>query len=127
MSKQLADARVVADEALAVEAISFCYLVTSSPIYFLWLACTAALSGGVVTVSASHQAGCSMMHRRGKCCPDVMCTPTGALDAVLCEHHALGGAGAADLGNAVISACQQKIDFKFLYEVTQSIKVGLLW
>ena len=56
-----------------------------------------------------------------------MCMPTGALDAVLCEHHALGGAGAADLGNAVISACQQKTDFKFLYEVTQSIKVGLLW
>lgn len=49
----------------------------------------------------------------------------GATDAVLCEHHALGGAGATDLGNAVISVCQQKVDFKFLYELNQSIKVSL--
>ena len=49
----------------------------------------------------------------------------GAIDAVLCEHHALGGAGATDLGNAVISACQQQTDFRFLYEVSQPIKVHL--
>lgn len=42
---------------------------------------------------------------------------------MLCEHHALGGAGATQLGNAVIAACQDKTDFKFLYEVTQPIKV----
>ena len=48
----------------------------------------------------------------------------GAVDAVVCEHHAYGGAGAAKLGEAVISACKQKVDFKFLYELNQSIKAS---
>ena len=47
------------------------------------------------------------------------------MDAVVCEHHAYGGAGAAKLGEAVISACQQKVDFQFLYDLHQPIKVGL--
>ena len=46
------------------------------------------------------------------------------MDAVVCEHHAYGGAGAAKLGEAVISACQQKVDFQFLYDLHQPIKVG---
>lgn len=49
----------------------------------------------------------------------------GAADAVVCEHHAYGGAGAANLGEAVISACQQKVDFKFLYDSQQPIKVSI--
>ena len=49
----------------------------------------------------------------------------GAVDAVVCEHHAYGGAGAAKLGEAVISACQQKVDFKFLYDLQQPIKVSM--
>ncbi len=49
----------------------------------------------------------------------------GAIDAVVCEHHAYGGAGAAKLGEAVISACKQKVDFKFLYDLNQSIKVSM--
>ena len=51
----------------------------------------------------------------------------GAVDAVVCEHHAYGGAGAAKLGEAVISACKQQVDFKFLYDLKQSIKVQHLW
>ena len=50
----------------------------------------------------------------------------GATDAVVCEHHAYGGAGAAKLGEAVISACQQEADFKFLYNLQQPIKVSHL-
>ena len=49
----------------------------------------------------------------------------GAADAVVCEHHAYGGAGAVKLGEAVISACQQKVDFKFLYDSQQPIKVSM--
>ena len=51
----------------------------------------------------------------------------GAVDAVVCEHHAYGGAGAANLGEAVISACKQQVDFKFLYDLKQSIKVKCLY
>ena len=47
----------------------------------------------------------------------------GAADAVVCEHHALGGAGAAKLGEAVIAACNQPVDFNFLYDLKQPIKV----
>jgi len=44
----------------------------------------------------------------------------------VCEHHAYGGAGAAKLGESVISACKQQVDFKFLYDLKQSIKVHRL-
>lgn len=49
----------------------------------------------------------------------------GASDAVVTKHHALGGAGAIDLAEAVVKACSgAKPDFKYLYEVDLSIKVS---
>jgi len=50
------------------------------------------------------------------------CKEAGAFDAVLCEHHALGGAGAIELGKAVEMACKQDADFKFLYPLNLTIK-----
>ncbi|EPB92747.1 C-1-tetrahydrofolate synthase, cytoplasmic [Mucor circinelloides 1006PhL] len=42
----------------------------------------------------------------------------GASDAVSCNHWAEGGAGAIDLGKAVIAACNEPTkNFKFLYEL----------
>jgi formyltetrahydrofolate synthetase len=48
----------------------------------------------------------------------------GAFDAVLSNHWALGGAGAADLARAVEKACQANdgSNFKFLYDVNLGIK-----
>lgn len=49
----------------------------------------------------------------------------GAEDAIICQHHALGGAGAIDLANAVQKTCAEhrsKINFKCLYESSLSIK-----
>jgi formyltetrahydrofolate synthetase len=46
----------------------------------------------------------------------------GAFDAVVANHWALGGAGAVDLGKAVIAACQQPSHFQFLYPLEKSIK-----
>lgn len=46
----------------------------------------------------------------------------GAFDAVVCQHHAMGGAGAVDLANAVISATEQESSFDFLYTDDQPIK-----
>lgn len=47
----------------------------------------------------------------------------GAIDAVMSNHWAEGGAGAVELGKAVISACEQPSNFKFLYPLeTTSIK-----
>ncbi|CAO0795459.1 unnamed protein product [Mucor circinelloides] len=46
----------------------------------------------------------------------------GAFDAVACDHWARGGAGAVDLGKAVIKACEQPTDFKFLYELDLPIE-----
>lgn len=48
----------------------------------------------------------------------------GASAAVTTNHHALGGAGAVDLGEAVIKACSEASQFDFLYDVGLSIKVG---
>lgn len=42
------------------------------------------------------------------------------------QHHGLGGAGAVELAKAVIAACDQPSDFKFLYPLDLSIKVGVL-
>ena len=39
----------------------------------------------------------------------------GAEDAVLANHWAEGGAGAAELGKAVIAACEKPSNFQFLY------------
>jgi len=41
----------------------------------------------------------------------------GAFDAVMANHWAEGGAGATDLARAIEKACQQKPDFKFLYDL----------
>lgn len=48
---------------------------------------------------------------------------TGAEDAAICNHHGLGGAGATDLGQAVLAACSKPSTFKFLYDVELPIKV----
>jgi len=46
----------------------------------------------------------------------------GAIDAVMANHWAEGGAGAVELGKAVIAACQQPSKFQFLYPLETSIK-----
>jgi len=46
----------------------------------------------------------------------------GAEDAVMTDHWALGGAGAVNLANAVVAACQKPRNFKFLYSLDISIK-----
>jgi formyltetrahydrofolate synthetase len=46
----------------------------------------------------------------------------GAHNAVMSNHWAEGGAGAVELGKAVISACEQPSKFKFLYPLEMSIK-----
>ena len=46
----------------------------------------------------------------------------GAFDAVLCNHWAYGGPGAADLASAVEKASQAPSNFEFLYNVTSSIE-----
>jgi formyltetrahydrofolate synthetase len=46
----------------------------------------------------------------------------GAEDAVMSNHWAEGGAGAVELGKAVVAACQKPRNFKFLYPLEMSIK-----
>ena len=46
----------------------------------------------------------------------------GAEDAVVSNHWAEGGAGAVELGKAVIAACEKPSNFKFLYPLEMSIK-----
>ncbi len=46
----------------------------------------------------------------------------GALDSVATSHWMHGGAGAKALGKAVIAACEQPSDFRFLYPLDISIK-----
>ncbi len=46
----------------------------------------------------------------------------GAADAVVANHWALGGAGAVDLGKALIAACEKPSNFHFLYSLDLSIK-----
>ena len=46
----------------------------------------------------------------------------GAVDAVLADHWANGGQGAAELAGAVVAACEQPSDFKFLYPLDRTIK-----
>jgi formyltetrahydrofolate synthetase len=46
----------------------------------------------------------------------------GAYDAVASNHWAEGGAGAADLGRAVIAACELPANFRFLYPLEIGIK-----
>jgi formyltetrahydrofolate synthetase len=46
----------------------------------------------------------------------------GAASAVMTDHWAKGGAGAVGLAEAVVAACEQPKDFRFLYELDASIK-----
>jgi len=46
----------------------------------------------------------------------------GASDAVVSNHWAQGGAGAVELGKALIAACEQPSNFHFLYPLELSIK-----
>ena len=46
----------------------------------------------------------------------------GAFDAVLCRHWAEGGKGAKELALAVEKACNEKSNFKFLYDVKEPIE-----
>ena len=45
----------------------------------------------------------------------------GATAAVVCDHHARGGAGAADLAAAIVDACERPSSFKFTYELATTI------
>ena len=49
----------------------------------------------------------------------------GAFDAVVCNHHAQGGAGAVALAMSVEKACKVSSDFKFLYDVELPIKAKI--
>jgi methylenetetrahydrofolate dehydrogenase (NADP+)/methenyltetrahydrofolate cyclohydrolase/formyltetrahydrofolate synthetase len=51
-----------------------------------------------------------------------LCTKHGAFDAVVAEHWAKGGAGAVDLAEAVVKACQQPVNFKFLYPLSMPLE-----
>lgn len=51
-----------------------------------------------------------------------MAVAAGAEDAVMSDHWALGGAGAVELGRAVIAACSKPRQFKFLYPLELGIK-----
>ena len=46
----------------------------------------------------------------------------GALGAAQARHHALGGAGAVELAEMIVSAAQTPSTFRFLYDVNQSIR-----
>lgn len=46
----------------------------------------------------------------------------GAFDAVVSSHWMHAGAGAKALAEAVVEACEQPSDFKFLYDLDMSIK-----
>jgi formyltetrahydrofolate synthetase len=46
----------------------------------------------------------------------------GAEDAVMANHWALGGAGAVELGKAVVAACEKPSQFQFLYPLERTIK-----
>jgi len=43
-------------------------------------------------------------------------------DAVICDHYAKGGAGALELGKAVMKAAQEPSKFEFLYPLEAPIK-----
>lgn len=51
-----------------------------------------------------------------------MALDAGASDAVACDNWAKGGLGAVDLGKAVVEACDKPSDFKYLYDVQDSIE-----
>lgn len=50
------------------------------------------------------------------------CKETGASDAVVSKHWSSGSKGAVDLAKALVAACEQPSNFKFLYNLNLSIK-----
>lgn len=46
----------------------------------------------------------------------------GALGAAVCRHHAKGGAGAIELAEMVVTACEEPSEFRFLYDLDVPIK-----
>jgi formate--tetrahydrofolate ligase len=52
-------------------------------------------------------------------------TEAGAYGVAVAEHWAKGGAGAAELAQLVVEACEQPDDFRFLYDVEQPIKAKI--
>lgn len=50
------------------------------------------------------------------------CKQSGAFDAVLSKHWALGGEGAIDLAKALYAATEQGSSFKFLYDLGIPLK-----
>lgn len=50
------------------------------------------------------------------------CKQSGAFDAVVSKHWALGGEGAIDLAKALYAATEQRSAFKFLYELGLPLK-----
>lgn len=46
----------------------------------------------------------------------------GALDAVMADHWAKGGAGAVELAEAVVKACEEPSQFSYLYPLNMSIR-----
>jgi formyltetrahydrofolate synthetase len=51
-----------------------------------------------------------------------MAQQAGAEQAILAEHWAKGGKGAAELAEAVVAACEKPSNFKFLYPLDWNIK-----
>jgi formyltetrahydrofolate synthetase len=51
-----------------------------------------------------------------------MAQQAGAEQAILAEHWAKGGKGAAELAEAVVAACEKPSNFQFLYPLDWSIK-----
>lgn len=51
-----------------------------------------------------------------------MAVEAGAEQAILAEHWAKGGAGAADLAEAVVAACEKPSQFEFLYPSEWSLR-----
>ena len=54
-----------------------------------------------------------------------MSMAAGAFAAVTTNHHALGGAGAAELAEAVVDASNEESDFDYLYGLDQPIKAKI--
>lgn len=49
----------------------------------------------------------------------------GALGAVVSRHHAQGGAGAIELAEMLVTACEQPNDFQFLYPLDAPLKTKI--
>lgn len=49
---------------------------------------------------------------------------SGAFRAVICNHWAQGGAGAAELADAVIEACNQPSEFRCLIRAVLIFEIG---